>query len=969
MKKIASLWALCLVLPLLSFGQVDTSFVYNPNAPFGVLDIRIAKSSSLYYYLQEDITFSFRESAPGVKSNTFRDMTVWDSSPYSEGNLREKNGSGDNFIMNYRLLKPQNYTQEYAQGYPLIIIMHGSGEKGNCWRTRCYHANTSYSPSLNSPPAPTAIDHELLNNDHNLLHGGSPHLKARDLAGALLPDDPAMPSRAFPGFVLFPQNLNGWTAGTVQDAIRIVRLLCKKYNIDQNRIYIQGLSNGGRGVYEAIKRAPWMFAAALPMSAIDDGAITAQNMSSEIANIPLWIFQGGTDENPSPSRTENYIKRFRDAGAVVKYTKYPTIGHSTWNNAYKEEDFFSWMLSKNKSNIHVFAGNPAICKGIGQQGLTLELAKGFKAYQWERNGQVIADATEALYVDAIQGTYRARFSRVANPTEEQWNTWSAPVTVTEQDAPIATIQQNGTVLLKDLNNNAEAQLQAVGDYAHYYWYKNGTLLNHPGDQDDTVRVLTIKPGDCSGTCTGNGIYTLVTGNFNNCSSTVSAPKHVYFNDQAPITITSPTNVKAYAGSASTITISWSDVSANEDGFEIWRRKVTGENSFSLWTMTILTAANVTSYKDTGLEPLATYQYKIRAVSSHGRSEYTPSGANEFIEASTTIDTEPPVAPEKLILKSIGIKKFLLSWHPATDNTGIKGYYVYYGADSVATNSADTTYIISDLTLNNVFDIRIKAIDFGGNLSAASNSVIANTFVRGLYYEHSTGSWPSLDSIDWSKPEFTGFIDDFYLTPKTQDDYFNFRYDGYLYLNDPGNYQFRTTSNDGSRLRLDDKLIVDNDGIHSFTSITSKNLTLTEGEHRIVVEFFDYTLTDSLLVEYKGPDSNNEWKRIPSSALKSSLITSNEVGHHPRVALQVSIFPNPSSQHEIHLQVQSIYNTPVHVKLIDQVGRSVYSNNFKMAQLREGTRLSPSAALTEGMYFISVQQDQHLISKKVIISND
>src|SRR5437870_3216026 len=125
MKKLVGVWVL-MALFFCSHAQVDTSYVYNPNTPYGLLDIRIARSASNYFYLQEDQTFSFRETSPGVKTNAYKDMTAWDSSPYMQGNLREKSGSQDNFKMNYRLLKPEGYNASYAEGYPLIILFHGS---------------------------------------------------------------------------------------------------------------------------------------------------------------------------------------------------------------------------------------------------------------------------------------------------------------------------------------------------------------------------------------------------------------------------------------------------------------------------------------------------------------------------------------------------------------------------------------------------------------------------------------------------------------------------------------------------------------------------------------------------------------------------------------------------------------------------------------------------------------------------
>src|SRR5688572_17831122 len=90
---------LLVVMSSAAFAQVDTSFVYNTSTPYGTLDIRIAKSSSRYYYLKENVTYNFREQS-GVKTNSYFDMTSWDSSPYNQGTLREKNGSADYFVMN-----------------------------------------------------------------------------------------------------------------------------------------------------------------------------------------------------------------------------------------------------------------------------------------------------------------------------------------------------------------------------------------------------------------------------------------------------------------------------------------------------------------------------------------------------------------------------------------------------------------------------------------------------------------------------------------------------------------------------------------------------------------------------------------------------------------------------------------------------------------------------------------------------
>jgi hypothetical protein len=962
MKVSLPLLISALALCVTARSQVDTTYIYNTDTPYGTLDVRIRKSESRYYFLEEGVTFSFRESASGVKTNTFKDMTAWDSSPYTEGNLREQVDDQSNFVMNYRLLKPNSYNDSYDPGYPLLIMFHGSGETGNCWNSNCFHADQNYSPLTNDPPAPTDPEHELLNNDHNLLHGGKVYLDAVNLAGEKLPNDPALDDRAFPGFVLFPQNLNGWSGGTVQDAIRIIRLLCKKYNIDEDRIYIHGLSNGGYGVYEALKRTPWMFASAIVMSAVSDGFITNTNMESEIADIKLWIFQGALDSNPYPQKTRRYVDQFRVAGAEVRYTEYADVGHTVWNKAYKEPDFFTWFLGQRKSQIHAFGGTPVICS---EEGLLLELPEGYLSYQWEKDGNIIEGASSATYAATEPGKYRGRFSRLSStPSEEQWNEWSDEVDVTTQSPPESAIMQTGTVLLKDLNGANEANLQSDRDYAHYYWYKDGSLLDLPGSQDDTLKSIVIQAGSCSPACTGNGVYTLVTADYGNCKSNPSEPKYVFFSEQAPVNITPPSEFTGGPTSASSIELQWKDNGTTELGYEIWHRIKTGDSEFSPWEMVALTNADEQSFIDENLQPFAVYQYKIRAAGTSGRSKYTPE--NDVLEVSTSADTSPPSAPSNVNAVRTGLKRFLLTWEHSEDDTQIRNYIVKSEAAEYQLASPDTFFIVDNLAIDTVYTFSVRAVDLSSNESEESPGVTVATDVAGLFYEHSPGGWTSLDSVDWSHAEYTGMVDNFTLGPKTQEDYFNFRFDGYLYLESEGDYNFRITSDDGSRLLIDSVLVADNDGIHEMTAMESGTQSLTAGAHRITVHFFEYFNTDSLIVEYNGPDTQNEWKVIPDEALKSNRVIATEPDVND--PLVVDVFPNPTSAYEIRLRVQSIRPNPVQIILIDALGKSILTETYDVDDTRYGVQLSPTETVQNGMYLLKVAQGEKIIVRKLMIKN-
>lgn len=954
---IAAYLASCFFFVTTCFSQVDTTFIYRPGTPYGPLDLRIAKSPTNYYYLQ-DGTFSFRESSPGSRTNTYFDMTAWDSSPYREGQLREKTGSGDNFVMNYRLLIPEDYNAGYNSGYPIVLVLHGFGERGNCEENTCYHADRSWSPVTNSPPAPTDPDFELLNNDHQLLHGGGKHLSGVQRAAGRLPDDPSLDSRCFPGFVLFPQCLNGWDPGSVQDAIRILRLIIKRYNIDEDRVYVEGISNGGHGLYEALKRAPWLFASAIAMSAIDDASVTNQGLSGTIAHIPLWIVQGGMDINPRPGRTMRYIQQFRGAGAEVRYTLYPELGHGTWNKVFAEPDFFTWMLGRRKSDIHSFEGSSFVCS---EQGTRLELAKGFHAYQWEFNGSIVSGADSAVFYAKTPGRYRARFSRVKNPTEAQWNEWSKPLELKAADPPVANIRQTGTALLPDLNGEVNLRMESDESHSRYYWYRNGTLLNLPGDEDDTLKAITVTPN------AGNGAYTLVVSDYG-CRSAPSNPLHAFFNNSAPVNIAAPTGFAGLSTSPAENALTWTDASQNEGGFEIWRRKRLNDSNWGPWQMAGIAPANATTIDDAGLEPTATYQYKIRAVSNTGRSAYTPSAANTGIVVETEPDDEPPTVPTGLRAWTAGVERFHLSWRPSTDNTRIREYVILVNGDLVSTGSPDTTFLLEGLSVNRDYTIRVKSMDLSRNLSAESDPIKVSTYFAGLYYEHTTGSWPELDSIDWSWAEFTGKVGRFTLSPKTQEDYYNFSFDGYLLITQTGNYSFRTTSSDGSMLWIDNKRVVNNDGIHDVKTVTGSSMSLTKGPHRIYLRYFEYIAEDSLSVEYRGPDTGNQWKEVSYEVLKSdpNIVTSVEGDNGPESSFIVDVYPNPTTGAEIRVTVGTVLPTPVRVRMLDLTGRSLFDQVYQAEEAVQGVTIMPYGAIGGGLYLVIVEQGGISVREKIIV---
>lgn len=228
----------------------------------------------------------------------------------------------NNDTMPYRLLLPANF--DAGKKYPLILFLHGSGERGN-------------------------------DNEKQLLHGG----------GLFLTDSIR---KNYPAIVVFPQcsaqsswaNLSFHFDSTLNKRIiefkedgeptkpmklllDLVRNLEDNYRLDKKRMYVGGLSMGGMGTFELVRRKPGTFAAAF---AICGGANVAS--AAKMNKTAWWIFHGLKDPVVDPQFSKDMAGALKKEGADVKITLYPEDGHDSWDDAFKEPDLFPWMFSHKK---------------------------------------------------------------------------------------------------------------------------------------------------------------------------------------------------------------------------------------------------------------------------------------------------------------------------------------------------------------------------------------------------------------------------------------------------------------------------------------------------------------------------------------------------------------------------------------------------------------------------------------------
>ncbi len=222
----------------------------------------------------------------------------------------------------YRYLVPAGYNA--ANDYPLIVFLHGSGERG-----------TNNTAQLNNSA----------NGALTLVSGSN--------------------QAAYPCFMLAPQAsvAEGWNGNTLAQVIRTIQELSLTYSIDPNRIYVTGLSMGGAGTWDIIQRYPTFFAAAVPMSGWGAGSY------EKIVGLPIWNFHAANDGTVAVSGSDNAVAATRQIGGRVIYTRYATGGHGIWPIAYANPHLLPWMMTQRRNQP--MAGVPLISIATPGQHLAL----------------------------------------------------------------------------------------------------------------------------------------------------------------------------------------------------------------------------------------------------------------------------------------------------------------------------------------------------------------------------------------------------------------------------------------------------------------------------------------------------------------------------------------------------------------------------------------------------------------------
>lgn len=223
----------------------------------------------------------------------------------------------DGDTLRYCALAPQ--TVQPGEKYPLVVFLHGAGERGEDNEAQLFHGSQQFLNPVNREKYPCYV---------------------------LFPQ---CPSGKYGAYIDRPMSLVPQEM-PIQESpsafISSVHALIEKYlaeqSVDPHRVYVIGLSMGAMSTYDMVIRYPELFAAAVPIC----GTVNPLRITPAVKSTKWSIYHGDADTTVPLDGSREAYRALRAAGAEVKYTEFPGVAHGSWNPAFSMPDFMPWLFAQ-----------------------------------------------------------------------------------------------------------------------------------------------------------------------------------------------------------------------------------------------------------------------------------------------------------------------------------------------------------------------------------------------------------------------------------------------------------------------------------------------------------------------------------------------------------------------------------------------------------------------------------------------
>ena len=304
---------LLLFIPLVSFGQdcPPCEVIANPDMEITSIKsswpkiknksiVKINSLTNILYENQDDYWELWKRPSWWMKEgrDPWTEDAIWGDG-YIEPNINFNSCVNDNLRWkcgySYVLRFPENFKKN--KKYPLVVFLHGG-----------------------------------INSDPRRLNG-----RVLTVNNFFIPENDQY-------IIASPIKLGiDWSPKKIQDVIADIESQLK---IDKKRIYLTGLSMGGRGTFIVAAELPDLFAAIMPLSP-HHTPYSYLNLASKVSHLPIFLHHSTNDKTSKFSVAEKMSEELKKLNANVVFDV-GEFGHSGWNKIYKNPENINWLLSKKK---------------------------------------------------------------------------------------------------------------------------------------------------------------------------------------------------------------------------------------------------------------------------------------------------------------------------------------------------------------------------------------------------------------------------------------------------------------------------------------------------------------------------------------------------------------------------------------------------------------------------------------------